>query len=231
VRSATLAPGGREVVLTLAGTPKGESLGLTVSGVRDRAPAGNAATASSRQAAFAHPVAQLAEERTLDGQGGGYAEQALGPEAPVSPTAAWTINLWLWLDRQPEDYTVIAGFGSCRDQGANQRYLAKFPEGLHFWGSGVDVPARVPLDLGRWQMLTATFDGAVVRLMKDGRELVSQSIGLAEAASIAKLGPPAPWSWGHRLVGKASGFTLWDQALSPGGVAALARLGPGAVIR
>jgi hypothetical protein len=80
-------------------------------------------------------------------------------------------------------------------------------------------------------MITATFDGAVVRIYKDGRELAEQPIGLAEAAAVAKLGPPAPWSWGHGLAGRICGFTLWDQAITQGGVAGLTALGPEAAAR
>ena len=142
-------------------------------------------------------------------------------------TAPWTINVWLWIDQQPGDYTLIAGFGNARDRSGVQRYLAKFPEGLHFWGSSVDVPTRVPLDLGRWQMLTATFDGSTLKVFKDGKELASASVRLADAAAIARVGPPAPWSYGHRLAGKVAGFTLWTQALPASSVAALYERGAG----
>jgi len=94
----------------------------------------------------------------------------------------------------------------------------------------VDVPAGVKLETGRWQMLTATFDGGVLKLFQDGRELVSTEITLADAEPVAKLGPPPAWSYGHRVAGKVAGFTLWSRALPPASVAALHRLGPEATI-
>lgn len=39
----------------------------------------------------------------------------------------------------------------------------------------------------------ATFDGSVVRLFKDGRELAAETVGLADAAAVVKVVPPAPW--------------------------------------
>ena len=122
--------------------------------------------------------------------------------------------------------TLLAGFGNARDRSGVQRYLAAFPEGLHFWGSSVDISTRVALDLGRWQMLTATFDGSTIKVFKDGRELASDNVRLGDAAPVARIGPPAPWSYGHRLAGKVAGFTLWDRALPPQSVAALSVLGP-----
>jgi alpha-mannosidase len=230
VRSAALAADGRTVTLELSARPEGATRVLTVTGVQDRSPAGNVATGVSREVPALRPLARMGEI-VLDGAGAGVQELPLGAEAPVAAGAPWTINLWLWLDKQPGDYTLIAGFGNAHDRSGVQRYLAKFPEGLHFWGSSVDISTGVPLELGRWQMLTATFDGTVLKVFKDGTELASQSVTLGDAAAVAKVGPPAPWSWGHQLAGKITGFTLWNQALPPALVMALRGLGPDAAAR
>jgi hypothetical protein len=50
----------------------------------------------------------------------------------------------------------------------------------------VSVARRPFIQLG------ATFDGSVVRLFKDGRELAAEPAGLADAAAVMKIGPPAP---------------------------------------
>ena len=153
-------------------------------------------------------------------------ERESGPAAGPAPESPWTVNLWVWTDTKPGDYTLLAGFGNARDRSGVQRYLAVFPGGVHFWGSSVDLDGRVPLDLGRWQMLTATFDGATLRLYKDGRELASAPARLGAAAPVARVGPPPPWSFGHRLAGKVAGFTLWSRALPAPSIAALRALGP-----
>jgi alpha-mannosidase len=230
VKTATLAPDSRGVTLTLSASPADAQPVLTIQGVRDRSPNGNALAGVRQNVSLLHPITQLTD-KSLDGSGGGFTEQPLGTDAPVAAAAPWTINVWLSLDQQPGDFTLIAGVGSGRGGMGTQRYLAKFPHGLHFWGSNVDVKADMALDLGKWQMLTATFDGSVLKLFKDGRELATQEISLADAAPIAKLGPPAPWPYGHRLAGKIAEFTLWPQALPPASVAALHQLGPQTAIR
>ncbi len=228
LQSVTLAPDGRRVNLLLSAAPTDTDCGLTVSGVRDLAPAGNAVAKVSRKIAGLRPVVHAAQE-VLDGAGDGV-ELPLGEGAPTRATDPWTINAWLWVDEQPGDFTIIAGFGSGHGPLGTERYLTKFPHGFHFWGSNVDVPAGVKLETGRWQMLTATFDGGVLKLFQDGRELVSTEITLADAEPVAKLGPPPAWSYGHRVAGKVAGFTLWSRALPPASVAALHRLGPEATI-
>lgn len=239
VVSAMLAADQRSVTLTLSAPPAVEQFELSIKGVRDSSPAGNAISASRREGeAPAEPRDLLAGSTTplllvrclrpileiegadLDGQGGGYQETPLEGGAPAG-ASPWTINVWLWLDKQPGDHTLIAGFGNGQDRGGAQRYLAKFPLGLHFWGSAIDLPGGASLDLGRWQMLTATYDGTTIRLYKDGRELTSTKTVFAEAAPVAKLGPPPPWPHGHRLAGKLRGFSLWNSALSAGAVAGL----------
>jgi alpha-mannosidase len=223
VRSAVLADDGESVTLELAAPPAAGAHRVTVRGVADRSPNANAVKGVREELALLRPLVKEASQ--LDGVGAGVKEIPLGADAPTRAAAPWSINVWLWIDAQPEDYTLLAGFGNARDRSGVQRYLAKFPEGLHFWGSSVDIPTHVPLDLGRWQMLTATFDGAIVRVFKDGQELASQNVTLGDAAAVAKLGPPAPWSWGHQLAGKLAAFTLWDRALPPRLVDALYRQG------
>lgn len=224
VKSAALADDGRGVTLTLSGSPDLEKFALTVGGVRDRSPAGNAVAEVHRTVSCARPIVTLAEA-VLDGEGGGASELPMNADAPVAGGAAWTINVWLWVDEQPGDNTVIAGFGSGKGPTDTQRYLTKISRGLHFWGSNMEVPGDAALEVGKWQMLTATFDGNVLKLFKDGRELATQRTVLYDAAPVAKVGPPTPWPNGHRLAGKIAGFAVWSQALSPGSVAALHRLG------
>ena len=90
----------------------------------------------------------------------------------------------------------------------------------------MDITGNTQLEVGRWQMLTATFDGSVVKLFKDGRELASEGASFSDAAPVVKIGPAGPWSYTHKMAGKIRDFSLWGQALSPASVAGLHRLGP-----
>jgi len=226
VKAAKLAPDGQGVTLALDPAPQSEeSPSVTVRGVRDRARAGNARTEPDTvPVAWARPVLAVAAA-TSDGRGAGGAEQPLPADAPLAPATTWTINFWVWMDRQPEDLSVLAGFGSCEDQRGTQRYLCKFKQGIHFWGSGVDVPTGVAFDVGQWQMITAGFDGQSVRVFKNGELLRAEAITLAPAAGVVKLGPPPPWGNGHHFAGRVERFTLWNQALTAESIAALFRLG------
>jgi len=224
VESAKLGTDGRTVTLALSAPPASGGA-LTVHGVADRSPRVNRVIGDSTPLPRLSPLLASAPA-TLDGTGGGSKDFALGADAPVTASKAWTINLWLWIPRQSGDYTLIAGFGNARDRSGVQRYLAAFPEGLHFWGSSVDIETGVPLDVCRWQMLTATFDGDTLRVFKDGRVLASAGVTLGDAAPVARIGPSAPWSYGHQLAGRVADFTLWSAALPPQSVASLYRLDP-----
>lgn len=224
VETATLAPEGRAVMLTLSAPPPNAKVVLTVNGVRDRSPAGNPVAGVTLDVICVQPLVEV-KEQALDGTGGRIKELPLGADAPTAAGNSWTINVWLWIDAQPGDYALIAGFGDGKDETGTQRYLTKFPHGFHFWGSGVDITGNTPLDVGQWQMLTATFDGSVVKLFKDGRALTAEKASFADAAPVAKIGAAGPWSYTHKLAGKIRDFSLWGQALSPASVAGLHRLG------
>ena len=79
------------------------------------------------------------------------------------------MNLMLKIDKQPPNRTVLAGFGALVDETGHGRYLAKFANGIHFWSSHRDVESTESLDVKKWQMLTATYDGTTLRLYKNGK--------------------------------------------------------------
>ena len=135
---------------------------------------------------------------------------------PVEAGAPWTLNVFVYLDEQPEELTIIGGFGdvkSGRPIGC-QRFLVKFKQGIHFWGSCVDVNAGVPFELGRWQMVTVTYDGKTVAIYKDGKHLVSSEQPLAEAAPFAVVTPLDHWKKNNRLKGRIDDFSIWSGALT-----------------
>ena len=131
------------------------------------------------------------------------------------------------MDHQPvrvpepaaEELTVISGFGSGADTGGEQRFLIKFHDGIHFWGSDVDVTTGVPFDLNKWQMITLTFDGATLKIYKNGQIIKTSPVSLNDAASTVQIGTHGPWNNFH-MNGKVAGFTLWNSALSAADVQA-----------
>ena len=143
---------------------------------------------------------------------------------PIEAEAQWTLNMCVFLDEQPEELTIIGGFGdvkSARPVGC-QRFLVKFKGGIHFWGSCIDVNPSVPFDVGRWQMVTITYDGETVTIYKDGKQLIASKEPLAEAAPYAVVTPLDHWKKGNRLKGLIDEFSIWNGALTAEQVAALA---------
>ena len=212
LRSAKRAEGTRTVVLELASALQvGSTYKLHVANVADASPAHNKLASTAVEIEVHGPVFERAE----------IPHEQLGSEVkdvaglPVKAGDSWTINVFVRTDKQPEDRTVIAGFGRCEqtEDGA-ARYLVKFQRGIQFWAHNRDVAGRTQLDLGRWQMLSATYDGTKLRLYKDGKQLAEREISLIDDENQVHFAPPDPWDHTRRFEGELRGFTIWGEALS-----------------
>src|SRR5262249_40907032 len=153
VKSVRPGNGPCEVILALAAPPEVErAYKLNVAGVQDASPARNAMKPAVLDLRIPGPV--FRQDAVAAEQMGREVRDVAG--LPVHAKDAWTLNLFVRIAKQPDDRTVIAGFGRCDDRiEGTGRYLTKFSNGEHFWSRNRDVPGRTPLDLGRWQMLTA----------------------------------------------------------------------------
>ena len=89
----------------------------------------------------------------------------------------------------------------------------KFHDGIHFWGSNVDINSGVPFDLGRWQMVTLTFDGKTLTIYKDSQAIKSEATTLEDAENLVRVGVPGPWGAAAPFAGKIAGFAIWNRAL------------------
>ena len=213
VTSARLASDKRTVLLTTgAPLPQNGAATIAVSGIRDQSAAGNAASAAPQPLMLLKPVFTLDTPQTLTGTG---IVRSSVPDLPTRATDSWTINQWVYLDEQPEELTIIGGFGDAQDRGGSERFLVKFQNSIHFWGSNIDISAGQPFDLGKWQMATITFDGVMIRLYKNGKELRTAPAAFSEADPTVRLGPRSAWDResGGRFTGKIAGFTIWREAL------------------
>ncbi|MBX3389254.1 MAG: chitobiase/beta-hexosaminidase C-terminal domain-containing protein [Phycisphaeraceae bacterium] len=141
---------------------------------------------------------------------------------PVKGAQPWTINCFVKMEKQPENRTLIVGFGrTSKASGGDGRYLAKFSGGEHFWSHHGDLASKAALEVGKWQMLTATFDGKTVRLYKDG-VLVGENEGeLADDENVVRIAPLDPWEKERRFEGEIRAFTIWDSALTDDALKAL----------
>ncbi len=214
VATATLSPNLRSVEMTLdRPLVAGQVETLTVTGIKDLSVAGNTIPPSKmevaeRGAVFTSPALEPKTAKAFNVQG-----------LPVKAHDSWTLNLFCKIDSQPEDRTIIAGFGRSVDgRTGTGRYFTKFARGINFWVANEDVATDVPLDLGKWQMLTATYDGKTMRLYKNGERIAEQQVELANDQSQVRVMPLDAWERQRKFLGEVRDLTIWDQDLSSAAV-------------
>ena len=209
IRSARLADDARSVTLALAQPlSAGASTRLTVSGVQD-ALAENRMPPTDAEVTIA-PVAYSLDAWVGDGKTS-RTEKVAG--LPVGHADAWTVNLFVRTDKQPENRTLIAGFGAAKDEAGHGRYLGKFANGAHFWCAGQDVDSHTPLTVGGWQMLSATYDGHKLTLYKDAQKIGEEAVAFADDDPVVEIAPLDPWDQQRRFAGEIRRFTVWRAAL------------------
>ncbi len=215
VVTAGLSGDGRTVTLALQPTRPAAAVRLSIDGVTDRSPAANVMRPTTVAINPARPVFTMADYAATGGPG--LARPA--PGVPVGAGQPWTINCFVRPDEAPDGMTVIAGFGRCADDADGVgRYLCKFPEGLHYWSRNRDGVSDAPLDVGRWAMLSAAYDGRAVTMYKDGEPIGRTEVTLADDEAVVRLAPADPWSGQERFIGRIRDFAVWNAALPPAAV-------------
>ena len=209
VVSATLSDDGVSVFMALSAPLEGATE-LTVRGVRDGSSAANILAKQTLMVEVENPVYRHPDLAT------GQSAEFKVPKLPVEKGQPWTMNLFVRTAVEPDNRTLIAGFG-CADNKATGtgRYFAKFSNGVHLWlCNTTDVGSSTALAIGRWQMLTATYDGILLRLYADGKLINWLEIALEEDDAIVRLAPIDPWDKERRFKGEIRGFAVWDHVLS-----------------
>jgi alpha-mannosidase len=215
VRSASLDDDGRTVVLTLDEPVVAKPLRLTVIGVQDRSPSDN------QIQPFGVAVQQFGPIYSEPAELTGQHEIKVAP-LPTKAHDSWSLSFFCRPDGQIPSQTILAGFGRADDaQTGAGRYLTNFPRGLHFWSCNQDVDSSTPIDAGRWQMLSATYDGEELRLFKDGRQVAHGPVALTDDESTVRFAPADPWTYKNVFAGQIHQLTIWNAALPPNVVAAL----------
>jgi alpha-mannosidase len=208
--TAKLMADGQTVEITLASPVSGiQPLTVTINRVKDKAPTANvlrdgSTMLVSRGAVFKSPSLQPKTPREFR------------PEnLPVKATDSWTLNLFCKVDATPEHLTLIGGFGRAIDGRTGMgRYFASFNKGINFWICNRDVGSDVPLDLSKWQMLTATFDGQVVRVYKNGQLIAEEANVLRNDEAQVAIMPIDAWDRKRVFQGEVRDVTIWDESLS-----------------
>ncbi len=212
VRRVTMDDDNRGATVELASAPAvGKPYTLHVQSVRDRSPAANTLESDRQTFVISGPVYAL--DLIEKSRYGTSVENV--PNLPINAEDAWTINVWVRMDEQPTNRTPLVGFGNCDARNGGQaRYLTKFAGGLHMWSHNQDVPSRTQYDLGRWQMVTATYDGREGRLYKDGKPVGQRTVRLSDDANVIHIAPLDPWDRRYQFKGDLTNLTIWDQALT-----------------
>jgi alpha-mannosidase len=182
---------------------------VTLHGIEDASPRGNKIEPITRPFTAGNIVYTLSSAELP----GGAVETAV-PDLPVQKAEAWTMNLFVRTTAKPEDRTTIAGFGQNSDEGG-AHYFAVFSDGIRLWSSNRDVITNSPFDIGRWQMLTATYDGKTVMVYKDGEPIMKKGIQFdADSEGQVVIGGADPWDHQRRFNGSIRDFTIRRGALS-----------------
>ncbi|AIE84359.1 glycoside hydrolase family 38 C-terminal domain-containing protein [Fimbriimonas ginsengisoli] len=212
--AAELESDGRSVELTMERPlAPGQTETVSVSGVKDLSHAGNAM--AEQRVEIAERVAVL----SIPAPEAKVAKTFPVRTLPTNAKAPWTINLFCRADATPEPRTMIAGFGRAIDgRTGTGRYFTVFDRGINFWSANKDVATSVRLDLGKWQMLTATYDGSTMRLYKNGQQIAAEQVDLENDQAQARVYPPDAWERKRTFQGDIRDFTIWDQDLSPAAV-------------
>ncbi len=219
VQSVKLSPDRRTVDLVLR-EMMGPAMFVSVRGVKDLSKAGNPANQNTKLTERGAVLTQASFEPSTTKSFTNI------DNLPVKKHDTWTVNFFCKIDKRPEDRTLIAGFGNSRDgRTGTGRYFCQFARGLNFWVCNRDVMTNVALDLGKWQMLTATYDGTTIRVFKNGEKIADEAVELEDDTLAARVMPLDAWDRQRRFGGEVRDFTIWDVDLPEGAIRGLYEMG------
>lgn len=148
------------------------------------------------------------------------AEDVVLPEGVsdiFSATSSWTINQWVYLNAAPEGITMLGGFGRSEyyagdlDEAGSMRQLYASSGNVAFWPHAGDIVTTEPLDVGKWQMITVTYDKwtQFIRIYKNAVEIGKGAASLTDAMHRISISPEG-YSHGNSFDGMIDDFTVFD---------------------
>lgn len=213
ITNISRSPDGLGVTLIFAQPiPAGTDYTLSLSGIKDQTTNGNVMVPAKQLFNAQNIVYSL---KAAELPGGSARTPVAG--LPLRKDDAWTMNLLVKPDQAPEDRAVIVGFGQHSDntREGTSRSFTVFDHSLHFSSARRGVQTGSPLEVGRWQMLTATYDGKTLTLYKDGDPIGSKEIELGDDSEASvSVGTTDSSSRMHSIHGAVQAFTIRRGALS-----------------
>ena len=176
ISKVTQSADGCSVTVTFAAPiPAETDFTLNLSGIKDKSANGNviAATAlpfNAQNIVYTLKSAQLLAQNIKT--------QVAG--LPLQKNDAWTLNMLVKPDSATNSRAIIAGFGqgTGNRNGGASRYFSVFDGNISFGPDRRGVQSGSPLEVGRWQMLTATYDGKALAVYKDGDPIGNREVEL-----------------------------------------------------
>jgi hypothetical protein len=160
----------------------------------------------------------------------------LGSSFPAAASQQWSMNFYVYLDEELNQYDIVAGFGTPENfpDGA-RRCIMNYghADGTHgnqiyFWGQSEDLATNVPFDIAQWQMITTTYDGANLQVYKNGILIASKkTLGFVDAVPVMDLGVKCDSYWdAGKFKGKIDNLTIYKGVLSQSEITTLAQALP-----
>src|SRR6516164_710153 len=158
---------------------------------------------------------------TIEQGGDGLRKKMMEKDTVLRADSPWTMYAWVNFDAPVTQPELVVGIGDVSAE--YSRYLGLAPGKLVLW-MGVDNSLSAPVTItpGKWQVVTATFDGtSVFRLYSDGGQVGQGVLAFGRAAPTLQIAPPVPLptpQWptftGQHFGGKVAGFTVVREALT-----------------
>ncbi|MBN2063430.1 MAG: discoidin domain-containing protein [Sedimentisphaerales bacterium] len=129
---------------------------------------------------------------------------------PLSASSPWSMNMFINLPTNPASPTVIAGFGGQAVGGG--RFFGRWANGVHFWGGdNTDVQSFTQYTYGKWQMVTAVFDGTTLTMYRNGEVVSTATPTLIDAAPAVTIAGILRWNLVNATV---DDFSIYSGVLS-----------------
>lgn len=142
---------------------------------------------------------------------------------PWDETEPWTINLYLYLNGKPNDWTRIANVG---DNYQRQLFVYRDSEiGFILWDKYLLLTGTQLLP-DRWYMLTVTYDSSYLRLFIDGAEVASRQLPFDVSDELDPELNLLHYAHAGTFSGRVDELTVWDHTLPPDTMSQLAAMLP-----
>src|SRR5260221_4467596 len=126
----------------------------------------------------------------------------------------WSLYAWIRMNEAPKGAVLIAGFGDLGEE--YSRYLG-VDGGKLFYRGGKDasISGSAGLAPGKWQFVTATFEGQEVQIYANGAKVAEGKLDAGRVSSLLVIARAQfPAQENRHFAGQIAGLTLLRRALT-----------------